>query len=109
MNTVHMLKLLRRKRWRQQQELGEVAIRSSHRLPAVWLYADGCSSCILTSSSTSGIKLYFINDYGPGVRRVYIGQEHKNVYGTYPWYGDTIGFWDGNKLVTSTKHKKTSQ
>ena len=47
---------------------------------------------------------YFINDYGPGIRRVYIGQEHKNVYGTHSWYGDTIGFWDGNKLVTSTKY-----
>jgi len=24
------------------------------------------------------------------------------VYGTHSWFGDTIGFWDGNKLVTST-------
>jgi hypothetical protein len=47
---------------------------------------------------------YFINDYGPGIRRIYIGQEHKNVYGTHSWYGDTIGFWDGNKLITSTKY-----
>ena len=45
-----------------------------------------------------------INDFGPGIRRVYIGQEHKNVYGTHSWYGDTIGFWDGNKLVTHTKY-----
>jgi hypothetical protein len=47
---------------------------------------------------------YFINDYGPGIRRIYIGKEHSNVYGTHSWYGDTIGFWDGNKLVTSTKY-----
>jgi hypothetical protein len=26
------------------------------------------------------------------------------VYGTHSWFGDTIGFWDGNKLVTSTKY-----
>ena len=23
------------------------------------------------------------------------------MYGTHSWYGDTIGFWDGNKLVTT--------
>jgi len=45
-----------------------------------------------------------INDFGPGIRRIYIGQEHKNVYGTHSWYGDTIGFWDGDKLVTNTKY-----
>jgi hypothetical protein len=26
------------------------------------------------------------------------------VYGTHSWYGDTIGFWDGDKLVTNTKY-----
>jgi hypothetical protein len=45
-----------------------------------------------------------INDYGPGIRRVHIGQKHSNVYGTHSWYGDTIGFWDGAKLITSTKY-----
>ena len=37
-----------------------------------------------------------INDFGPSIRRTYIGKEHSNVYGTHSWYGDTIGFWDGN-------------
>ena len=26
------------------------------------------------------------------------------MYGTHSWYGDTIGFWDGDKLVTHTKY-----
>ena len=26
------------------------------------------------------------------------------MYGTHSWYGDTIGFWDGDKLVTNTKY-----
>ena len=26
------------------------------------------------------------------------------MFGTHSWYGDTIGFWDGNKLVTHTKY-----
>ncbi len=33
-----------------------------------------------------------------------IGKEHSNVYGTHSWYGDTIGFWDGDKLVLNTKY-----
>ena len=47
---------------------------------------------------------YQINDFGPSIRRTYIGKEHSNVYGTHSWYGDTIGFWDGNKLVSNTKY-----
>ena len=47
---------------------------------------------------------YLINDFGPSIRRVYIGQEHKNVFGTHSWYGDTIGFWDADKLVTNTTY-----
>jgi hypothetical protein len=44
----------------------------------------------------------FINDYGPAYG-VYIGQAKERVRHVF-WYGDTIGFWDGNKLVTSTKY-----
>ena len=47
---------------------------------------------------------YLINDFGPSIRRVLIGRKHSNLYGTHSWYGDTIGFWDGNKLVMSTKY-----
>ena len=92
-----------KERWRQQQELGEVQYdRLTHCEPP------GYPRWLLEPYSHEFINLpnesYMINDYGPGIRRVYIGQEHKNVYGTHSWYGDTIGFWDGNKLVTSTKY-----
>ena len=92
-----------KERWRQQQELGEVQYdRLTHCEPP------GYPRWLLEPYSHEFVNLpqesYMINDYGPGIRRVYIGQEHKNVYGTHSWYGDTIGFWDGNKLVTSTKY-----
>jgi hypothetical protein len=92
-----------KERWRQQQELGEVQYdRLTHCEPP------GYPRWLLEPYSHEFINLptesYLINDYGPGIRRVYIGQEHKNVYGTHSWYGDTVGFWDGAKLVTSTKY-----
>jgi hypothetical protein len=45
---------------------------------------------------------YQINDFANSIRRVYIGSEHNNLTGSNTWYGDTIGFWDGDKLVTHT-------
>ena len=92
-----------KERWRQQQELGEVQYdRLTHCEPP------GYPRWLLEPYSHEFINLpnesYMINDFGPGIRRVYIGQEHKNVYGTHSWYGDTIGFWDGDKLVTHTKY-----
>jgi hypothetical protein len=92
-----------RERWRQQTELGEVQY---DRLTSC--EPPGYPRWLLEPYSHEFINLagesWFINDYGPGIRRVYIGQEHKNVFGTHSWYGDTIGFWDGNKLVTNTKY-----
>ena len=92
-----------KERWRQQQELGEVQYdRLTHCEPP------GYPRWLLEPYSHEFVNLphesYLINDFGPGIRRVYIGQEHKNVYGTHSWYGDTIGFWDGNRLVTHTKY-----
>jgi len=92
-----------RERWRQQQELGEVQYdRLTHCEPP------GYPRFLLEPYSHEFINLpgesYQINDFGPSIRRVYIGQEHKNVFGTHSWYGDTIGFWDGNKLVTHTQY-----
>jgi len=92
-----------RERWREQQELGEVQYdRLTHCEPP------GYPRWLLEPYSHEFINLpqesYLINDFGPGIRRVYIGQEHKNVYGTHSWYGDTIGFWDGDRLVTHTKY-----
>ena len=92
-----------RERWRQQQELGEVQYdRLTHCEPV------GYPRFLLEPYSHEFINLphesYLINDFGPTIRRVYIGQEHKNVYGTHSWYGDTIGFWDADKLITHTKY-----
>ena len=92
-----------RERWRQQQEMGEVQYdRLTHCEPP------GYPRWLLEPYSHEFVNLphesYLINDYGPAIRRVYIGQEHKNVYGTHSWYGDTIGFWDGARLVTHTKY-----
>jgi hypothetical protein len=92
-----------KERWRQQTELGEVQYdRLTHCEPV------GYPRFLLEPYSHEFINLphesYLINDFGPSIRRVYIGQEHKNVYGTHSWFGDTIGFWDGKKLVTSTKY-----
>ena len=91
-----------RERWRQQTELGEVQYdRLTHCEPP------GYPRWLLEPYSHEFVNLpgesYFINDFGPAIRRVYINQEHKNVFGTHSWYGDTIGFWNGNTLVTHTK------
>ena len=92
-----------RERWRQQQELGEVQYdRLTHCEPP------GYPRFLLEPYSHEFLNLpnqsYQINDFGPSIRRVYIGQEHKNLYGTHSWYGDTIGFWNGDTLVTNTKY-----
>jgi hypothetical protein len=92
-----------KERWRQQVELGEVQYdRLTHCEPP------GYPRWLLEPYSHEFVNLpqesYLINDYGPGIRRVYIGQDHKNVFGTHSWYGDTIGFWDGAKLITHTKY-----
>jgi len=43
-----------------------------------------------------------LNDVFNENRRIYIGKNHVNDYGTHTWLGDTIGFWDGDKLITNT-------
>ena len=45
---------------------------------------------------------WHLNDFMNETRRIYIEDEHKNLYGTHSWLGDTIGFWDGDRLVTHT-------
>lgn len=90
-------------RWRQQQEEGQVRYdRLTHCEPA------GLPRWLLEPYSHEFINLphesYLINDFASSIRRVYIGQQHQNLYGTHSWMGDTIGFWDGNMLVTHTKY-----
>ncbi|HEX5421206.1 MAG TPA: hypothetical protein VFY39_14525 [Gammaproteobacteria bacterium] len=92
-----------KERWRQQTEEGEVRYdRLTDCEPP------GMPRFLLEPYTHEFINLpdesYQILDLGPSVRRVYIGQEHKNLLGTHSWYGDTIGFWDGDKLITNTKY-----
>jgi hypothetical protein len=92
-----------KERWREQTELGQVKYdRLGHCEPP------GYPRILLEPYTHEFINLpdiaYQINDFGPSIRRTYIGKEHSNVYGTHSWYGDTIGFWDGNKLVSHTKY-----
>ncbi|HEY7671615.1 MAG TPA: hypothetical protein VIC71_05300 [Gammaproteobacteria bacterium] len=92
-----------KERWRQQTELGQVQYdRLTHCEP------QGYPRWLLEPYTHEFVNLpqesYQINDFASSVRRIYIGQEHKNVTGTHSWYGDTIGFWDGDKLVTHTKY-----
>jgi hypothetical protein len=90
-----------RERWRQQTELGEVQYdRLTHCEPP------GYPRWLLEPYSHEFINLphmsYMINDYSSGTRRIYLEQEHINLTGTHSWYGDTIGFWDGDRLITNT-------
>jgi hypothetical protein len=92
-----------KERWRQQQEEGQVGYdRLTHCEPA------GMPRWLLEPYTHEFVNLpdqsFLINDFANSIRRVYIGQEHQNLYGTHSWYGDTIGFWDGNKLVMHTKY-----
>jgi hypothetical protein len=92
-----------KERWRQQTEDGQVDYdRLSHCEPP------GLPRFLLEPYSHEFINLpeqsYLINDFGPSIRRVHIGKEHVNLLGTHSWFGDTIGFWDGDKLVTNTKY-----
>ena len=91
-----------KERWRQQIEEGEVHYdRLAHCEPP------GMPRFLLEPYTHEFINLpnqsFLINDFGPSIRRVLIGKEHSNLYGTHSWYGDTIGFWDGDKLVLNTK------
>jgi len=90
-----------KERWRQQVELGEVQYdRLTHCEP------QGYPRFLLEPYTHEFVNLphmsYQINDFDSAIRRIYIGQEHKNLYGTHSWFGDIVGFWDGDKLVTHT-------
>jgi hypothetical protein len=90
-----------KERWRQQTELGQVQYdRLTHCEPP------GYPRFLLEPYTHEFINLpgisYQINDYASGTRRIHIGEEHINLLGTHSWYGDTIGFWDGDRLITHT-------
>jgi len=90
-----------KERWREQVELGQVQYdRLTHCEPP------GYPRFLLEPYTHEFINLphqsYQINDFDSSIRRIYIGQEHKNVYGTHSWFGDIVGFWDGERLITHT-------
>jgi hypothetical protein len=45
---------------------------------------------------------WWLNDLGNDTRRIYIGQEHRNVDATHSAEGDSVGFWAGDMLVVHT-------
>ena len=95
-----------KERWRQQMEEGQVGYdRLTHCEPA------GLPRWLLEPYTHEFVNLphqsLFINDLANSVRRIYIGEEHVNLpemTGTHSWYGDTVGFWDGDRLITHTKY-----
>ena len=95
-----------KERWRQQMEDGEVGYdRLTHCEPA------GLPRWLLEPYNHEFINMphqsYLINDFANSIRRVYIGKKHTNLpemIGTHSWYGDTVGFWDNNKLIMHTKY-----
>jgi hypothetical protein len=92
-----------KERWRQQNE--EAGVRYDRLTDCE---PPGMPRFLLEPYTHEFINLpnesYQILDFGPSVRRVYIGKQHNNLLGTHSWYGDTVGFWDGDKLITSTKY-----
>ncbi len=56
-------------------------------------------------------QTWLINEMVNDVRRVYTdGRAHTPADEAYPtWNGDTIGFWDGDVLVTHTKYLMSGQ
>ena len=90
-----------KERWREQVELGQVQYdRLTHCEPP------GYPRFLLEPYTHEFVNLphqsYQINDFDSSIRRVFIGEEHKNLTGTHSWYGDIVGFWDGERLVTHT-------
>jgi hypothetical protein len=47
---------------------------------------------------------WWMNDLGNDTRRIYIGQEHKNIDGTHSPEGDSVGFWVNDMLIVHTIH-----
>jgi len=46
---------------------------------------------------------WLMNDFMNETRRIYIGKEHVNIDARHSSTGDSIGFWDDDKLVIWTK------
>ena len=56
-------------------------------------------------------ETYLVNEMQNEMRRVYTdGRDHPSAEDAYPlWEGDSIGFWDGNRLVIHTAQMRAGQ
>ena len=56
-------------------------------------------------------QVWLINEMQNEMRRVYTdGRDHPSEADAYPlWEGDSIGFWDGDKLVIHTSQMRAGQ
>ena len=56
-------------------------------------------------------QMWLVNEMQNEIRRVYTdGRDHPSEADAYPlWEGDSIGFWDGEKLVIHTSQMRAGQ
>jgi hypothetical protein len=66
--------------------------------PARWLQEPYVREFVNTPTQS-----WWMNDLANETRRIYVGQDHKNIDGQHSPDGDSIGFWAGDKLVVWTK------
>ena len=71
-----------------------------------WLVEPFLKEFVVTPAQT-----YLINEMQNEIRRVYTdGRDHPSEADAYPlWEGDSIGFWDGDKLVIHTSQMRAGQ
>ncbi len=63
-----------------------------------WLWEPYVKEFVNTPKQT-----WMMNDVMNETRRIYIGKEHVNIDAKHSSTGDSVGFWDGDKLVIWTK------
>jgi hypothetical protein len=63
-----------------------------------WLWEPYIKEFVNTPKQT-----WMFNDLMNETRRIYIGGEHVNIDAKHSATGDSIGFWDGDKLIIWTK------
>jgi hypothetical protein len=71
-----------------------------------WIVEPFLKEFVVTPAQT-----FLINEMQNEMRRVYTdGRDHPSEADAYPlWEGDSIGFWDGDKLVIHTSQMRAGQ
>jgi len=89
----------------RRQEIEEYGQQRYDRLtnceyPGVprWLWEPYIKEFVNTPRQT-----WMMNDFMNETRRIYIGKEHVNIDAKHSATGDSIGFWDEDKLIIWTK------